>query len=94
MINTCIIASIVCYVLIFFLTILRIVLIYTGKFNNKSPLNCKGIRPPSPSQLKEQAKNEKNAHEIKSIEPTAFTAFAMATLGQKPAPQPQNNNKS
>jgi len=94
MMNTCIIASTIGCILIVFLTILIIVLICTGKFDNKRSLNCKGIRPPSPSQLKEKAKNEKNAHEIRSIEPTAFTAFAMATLGQKPAPQPQNNNKS
>ena len=99
-------ASTIGYILIVFLTILMIVLIYTGviactytgKFirndHNKSPLNCKGIRPPSPSQLKEKAKNEKNSHEIKSMEPTAFAAFSMASLGQKPSPQPQNNDKS
>ena len=94
MINTCIITSIIGCVLIFFIAILIIVLICTGKFDNKRSLNCRGIRPPSSSQLKEKAKKEKNAHETKSIEPTAFAAFAMATLGQKPAPQPQNNNKS
>ena len=94
MINPCIIASILCCILIIFLTILIIVLICRGKFDNKRPLNCKGIRPPSPSQLKEKAKNEKNSHEIKSMEPTAFAAFSMASLGQKPSPQPQNNDKS
>ena len=57
--------------------------ILVSELNHKSYCNCKG-----------KTKNEKNPHEIKSIEPTAFTAFAMATLGQKPAPQPQNNDKS
>lgn len=94
MINTCIITSIIGCILIVFLTILIILLIFTGKFDNKRPLNCKGIRPPSPSQLKEKAKNEKYAHESKSLAPHSSTAFPMATLGQKPAPQPQNNDKS
>ena len=75
MINTCIIASILCCILIVFLTIL------VSELNHRSYCNCEG-----------RQKNEKNPHEIKSIEPTAFTAFSIATLGQKPSPQPQNNN--
>jgi hypothetical protein len=94
MINTCIIALTIGCILIVFLTILIILLIFTGKFDNKRPLNCKGIRPPSPSQLKEKAKKEKYARETKSLNPKASSAFAMASLGQKPVPQAQNNNKS
>ena len=55
--------------------------ILVSELNHKSYCNCKG-----------KAKKEKNPHETKSMEPTAFSAFSMATLCQKPSPQPQNNN--
>ena len=55
--------------------------ILVSELNHKSYCNCKGKK-----------KNEKNPHETKSMEPTAFAAFSIATLGQKPSPQPQNNN--